>query len=421
MKTKKTWQTGAIARVRLIQTAITSTAVIALAACGGTSDDASPATFTSQASLGEALFSDVNLSLNRTQSCSTCHDPEHAFVDARVGDDGKVLATSLGDDGISLGDRNTPTAAYARLTPEFHQGSHGRFNSQQPDYMGFIGGQFLDGRETDLKGQASGPPLNPVEMGMPDKASVVARLLENSDYVESFKRLFGEDIFDDPDATYAALTSSIGEFEKTDAFAPFTSKYDKSLAGDFFYDPLSKAALGKSLFFSQQFTNCATCHQLKANGSSGETFSNYEYHNLGVPVNASVRELNGAEVDFVDNGLFDNASVNDETQKGKFKVPTLRNVAVTAPYMHNGVFRDLTTVLKFYDHYITGSPYTLNPETGASWREPEVADTVALTELQDGRSLDEDEIEAIGCFLATLTDEQYEHLIPVEWVERCGF
>lgn len=371
-----------------------------------------PPAFTTREALGESLFFDTNLSLNRSQSCATCHDPERAFVDSRVDDSGQITAVSLGDDGVSLGDRNTPTAMYAVLRPDFSQGTHQRFNSQQPDYVGFVGGHFFDGRAVTLADQAKGPPLNPIEMAMPDEASVVARLQENSDYVRSFKAIFGDAVFDDTETAYTAMADSIAAFELTERFAPFESKYDKSLRGEYTYDPGAKAALGKALFFSQQFTNCATCHQLKPNSSTDETFSNYEYHNIGVPINTAVRAANNSAPGFIDKGLLDNPDVFDAAETGKYKTPTLRNVAVTAPYMHNGVFRDLETVIKFYDHFFSNSRFPNNPETGAPWREPEVPETVATTELLDGRRLTQFEVEAMVCFLRTLTDARYEHLLP---------
>lgn len=398
------------------------TFVATLSACGGGGDSSKPPvieepipqplTFQTKVALGEALYSDTNLSLNRTQSCATCHNPERAFIDDRLDSEGKVSATSLGDDALSFGDRNTPTAAYAAFTPEFGQETHSRFNSQQPDYTGFVGGQFVDGRAADLQQQAEGPFLNAIEMGMPDEESVVLRIKENTDYIASFESLYGTTIFDDISAAYSAVADAIAEFEKTDEFAPFSSKYDKSLRGEYTYDPLSKAAQGKALYFSQQFTNCATCHQLRSNSSPQELFTNFEYHNIGVPSNTADRTLYGLDTSFVDNGLLDNEHVTDTAHKGKFRVPTLRNIAVTAPYMHNGVFKELSTVIKFYDHFLTGSEHTLNPETGLAWASPEVPETVSTTELVDGNKLDEDEIEALVCFLHTLTDERYEALIP---------
>ncbi|MBT3012293.1 MAG: c-type cytochrome [Candidatus Thiodiazotropha sp. (ex Lucina aurantia)] len=383
-----------------------------LSACGGGGggdSSTSEPVFATKDELGAALFSDVNLSGDRTQACATCHNPDRAFIDDRLDSFGDIGAVSLGDDGTSLGDRNAPTAAYAAFSPDFTEGNRDRLNSDAGHYQGFIGGQFLDGRKLDLKGQAGGPPLNPIEMNMPDKASVVARLQENEDYVESFKSLYGEEIFDDVDAAYEAMTDSIAEFEKTEFFATFDSDYDRHINGEYDEYILTKAGLGKALFFSQEFTNCATCHQLQPNSHPEETFSSYEYHNIGTPENTAIRAINNTPADFVDNGLFDNPDTTDESHRGKFKVPTLRNVAVTEPYMHNGVFRDLKTVILFYDQF-NNPDRSLNPETGAAWADPEVPDTVNHTELA-APSLTDDEVEALVCFLRSLTDARYMHLI----------
>ncbi|MCB1338692.1 MAG: methylamine utilization protein MauG, partial [Maritimibacter sp.] len=246
--------------------------------------------------LGEALFFDVNLSANRTQACATCHNPDFGFVDPRESSAGR--AVSLGDDGVSLGDRNAPSAAYARFSPAFAALDPGVWH----------GGLFLDGREADLAGQAGGPPLNPIEMGMADKPSVVARLQENPDYVAGFTALFGPDVWDDPEAAYGAMTRAIAAFEETDLFAPFTSKYDRYLRGE--VSLTNQEELGRVLFFSEQFTNCNLCHQLRASPIAGdETFSNYEYHNIGVPANAAVRALNGVEGP--DHGLLAHPGIDD--------------------------------------------------------------------------------------------------------------
>lgn len=138
-----------------------------------------------RANLGESLFFDVNLSKDRTQACSTCHAPDYAFTDPRETAAGR--AASLGDDGKSLGDRNAPAAAYASFAPAFGRNVKGRW----------AGGQFHDGREPDLEGQAGGPPLNPLEMAMPSKSAVVGRLRENPDYLSRFQKIFGKDVFAD--------------------------------------------------------------------------------------------------------------------------------------------------------------------------------------------------------------------------------
>jgi cytochrome c peroxidase len=357
---------------------------------------------TKLADLGAVLFFDVNLSRDRTQSCASCHDPAVGFIDWR--DNGVGAAASLGGDLHSLGDRNAPTISYAALTPEFHRNGEGEY----------VGGMFLDGREPDLAAQAGGPPLNPIEMAQPDKAAVVERLLENAQYRVAFRELFGADIFADVDAAYAGMTQSIAAFEEGDFFSPFDSKYDRYLRGE--YDLSREEELGMTLFFSQQFTNCNQCHQLNIlPGSERETFTNYKYHNIGVPENSMLRMLNGSDSDRVDRGLLENPQVEDPAQAGKFKVPTLRNVAITGPYMHNGVFRDLKTVIEFYNKYNSRTEAAqTNPETNEFWGEPEISDNISLTELESAPFLDERRVDALVAFLRLLTDRRYEPLLEAE-------
>lgn len=365
---------------------------------------------TTQAELGESLFNDPILSINRQQSCATCHNAQHGWADTRKDANGDVRPTSMGADGTSVGERNSPTISYAALTPEFKWASHARFNSQQPNYEGYIGGQFLDGREPDLAGQAGQPPLNPIEMQMVDKQTIVQRLQNNQYYLNAFQALYGPKVFEDVGQAYKRMTQAIAEFEKTRKVSPFDSKYDRVLRGEasFSFKELS----GKSLFFSQQFTNCATCHQGQPNGHARETFTNYEYHNIGVPTNAKLNEqLDRAGRHYKEAGLLNNPLVTEPEHLGKFRTPTLRNVAVTGPYMHNGVFKDLATVVEFYDHFLVGSNHQINPETGLKWAEPEVPDTVAERELKDGRKLKPQQVEQMVCFLRTLTDQKFEHLI----------
>lgn len=364
--------------------------------------------FESQAALGEALFNDTRLSVNGTQACATCHDPEHAFVDVRLA--GGTSAVSLGDDGVSFGDRNAPTVTYAALGRVHQVGRRERLNSQASAYEGHLGGMFFDGRAANLEAQAMGPPLNPLEMAMPSEAAVVSRIVADEDYVGSFEAHFGEDVFGDEARAFRAMAEAIAAFERSDALSSFDSRYDRFLA-DPINNPLSlKEGLGKSLFFSQTDTNCATCHQIALNSSKDEIFTSGEYHNIGVPVNVEVRRANGLGVDHVDHGLMEVSG--DAADDGKFKVPTLRNVAVTGPYMHNGVFADLRTVVLFYDHHFAASTHSTNPETGAPWAEPEVAATFNREELTQGGALEDYQVDALVCFMRTLTDARYEHLMP---------
>lgn len=345
---------------------------------------------------GEALFVDTNLSKNRTEACATCHDPAAGFSDPRETAVGR--AVSLGDDGASLGDRNAPTASYARFSPPFGRTADGKWQ----------GGQFHDGRAATLADQAKGPPLNPIEMGMPDVAAVAARLRENPRYVATLAALRPGA---DDAAAFDAMAEAIAAYEASDTFSPFDSKYDRFLRGE--AKLTDQEELGRLLFFSNQFTNCNLCHQLRGTpGAEEETFSNYQFHNIGVPANRAVRAANGAAPDPVDRGLLENPAVSDPAEAGKIKVPTLRNVAVTGPYMHNGVFADLRTVILFYNSYNTRRPERhINPETGAPFDPPEVAQNLSRTELETGPALDDQRIDALVAFLKTLTDARYEPLL----------
>lgn len=349
-------------------------------------------------SLGKTLFFDINLSQNRTQSCSSCHDPEHAFTDAR--DNDVNGAVSLGDDGFSLGDRNAPTISYAYLTPEFHLNEEGEY----------IGGLFHDGRAATMAEQAAGPLLNPLEMALADKRAVRERIQEKPNYVEVFKRLFGESVFTDAGKVYAAVSKSIAAFEKSPQFAPFDSRYDRYLRGE--YKMTTPQELGRQFFFSD-LINCNSCHLLNSSPlHRQETFTNYRYHNIGIPTNVAARMKNGVDLDHHDQGLLENPVVDDPAQSGKFKVPTLRNVSVSGPYMHNGIFKELRTVMLFYSKYLVSNETNrINPETKKPWRKAAVEHTVDLELLKQKQPLDDYHIDALMAFIETLTDRRYEHLL----------
>lgn len=344
--------------------------------------------------LGQAFFFDKSLSHNKTQSCSTCHMPAAAFADLRQNDIDKMV--SQGDDPTKFGNRNTPTAIYAKYSPDFH------FDEKIKDY---VGGQFWDGRAKHLAEQAGGPPLNPVEMGMKDKASVVKRIAENQAEKDYITKHWGEEIWQDDEKIYAIMEQALAAFQQLDLFAQFSSKYDRTLAGqDKFTE---QEALGKALFFDKEKTTCSNCHQLNDKDHREETFTNYRYFNLGVPKNEALIAHNKLGEDWVDNGLLDNPMVKgDLAQKGKFKVPTLRNVAVTAPYMHNGVFKELRTVLLFLDSH-NNPERKINPETGKPWSAAEYAPTISHSDLK-GKPLTDAEIDALEAFLKTLTDAAYD-------------
>lgn len=347
--------------------------------------------------LGQQLFFDTGLSKNQTQSCATCHQAGQAFIDNRG--EGVASAVSLGDDGHSLGDRNAPTVTYAAAIPPFHLKANGIY----------AGGLFLDGRAATLVEQAEGPPLNPIEMGMTSAAEVVARLKLNPNYVAAFKQLYGEQVFADDKLAFTATANAIAAFERTALFNPYDSKYDRELRGE--YEFTNQEELGRTLFFSQQFTNCNQCHQLESMPNrTGEVFTNFEYHNIGVPENKALRAITGVKV--LDEGLFQHPEVSDPAQRGKFRTPTLRNVAVTGPYMHNGVFKDLRTLVLFYNKFNSkAAKRQINPETGEAWGDPEIAENISMDLLTIGPALDDRRVDALVAFMKTLTDKRYEFLL----------
>ncbi|WP_312528012.1 cytochrome c peroxidase [Paracoccus sp. (in: a-proteobacteria)] len=356
--------------------------------------------------LGEALFSDPSLSRNGTQSCATCHDPDRAFTDPREGRAG--MAVSVGDDGQSHGDRNTPTLGYMAMSPDFH------FWKEKGEYKG---GQFWDGRAKDLADQAGQPMLNPVEMAMPDKATVVERLRANPDYVAGFTALYGADALSDVDAAFSYVSKALAAYQSTPEFSPFDSKFDRFLRGE------EKLSTQEEFGYAVYLTwNCRLCHQLRAQGvTERESFSNFEYRNIGIPVNHEARAASGLGADFVDLGLAGQAGVNDPAQAGKFKVPTLRNVAVTGPYMHNGVFNDLRTAVVFYNKYTTtAAKWQINPETGEPWGDPEVPENLAMKELRSGLTVSDARVDALVAFLETLTDKRYEPLLEEQRAARAA-
>lgn len=355
--------------------------------CGGDnsandalSNTTTSTTISTKEELGQSLFFDTNLSLNRTMSCATCHNPEQAFIDTR--NNGVNGSVSLGDDGVSLGDRNAPMVSYTSFTPEFNLAT-------------LTGGQFLDGRASNLTEQVKGPLLNPVEMKMPDTQSVIARVQENNNYITAIESIYGENIFDDSDSAYTAIADAIASFEQTSVFQTFDSDFDTNT--------MSEAAIrGQNLFRSRR-VNCIRCHDDRGNA----LFTNFTYENLGIPVNTAVRNLNGHALD---NGLLENPAVSSQSENGKFKVASLRNVAVTQPYMHNGVFKTLKTVVHFYN--TRDVPDAINPDTGTPWNVAEVNDTNIVRNGVGNLGLSDAEEDDIVSFLEALTDSKYKSVLP---------
>ena len=346
--------------------------------------------------LGRALFFDTALSADRTMSCATCHDPARAFTDGR--DNPVSGAASLGNDGRTLGHRNAPSLTYASLVPAFRRHEDGAYT----------GGLFHDGRAATLEDQAKQPIVSAAEMALVSPAAVRERVLANPAYVDTFERLLGPASLASPDGALDAVATAIAAYERSAEFTSFDSKYDRYLRGE---ATLTRdEELGRILFFSD-LVNCSQCHLLdRRENRAGETFTNHRYHNIGLPPNARLRQL--AANTGLDAGLGGHAGDDGRDTRGKFRVPSLRNVAVTGPYMHNGVFRELKTAIVFYNRFLLDNASSgINPETGLAWGDAEVPETVDLDLLRQGQPLSERRIAQLEAFLRTLTDRRYEPLL----------
>lgn len=361
---------------------------LSLVACGGGLADSESAEVVgvreastpTKLSVGKRIFFDTALSEPAGQSCASCHDPNHGFADPRPG------PTSAGAVSGRFGSRNAPTIAYASFIPKL---------TAAGDESGYAGGLFWDGRSPDLTAQAEGPMLNPLEMNNADRAAVV-RKLKAAPYAAQFKKVFGSKIFDDVDTAFDAMTAAIAEYETSGIPNRFTSKYDAYLAG---WVTLSRSEQrGLALFEDTTKGACSSCHldKLAASGAS-PLFTDHGYDNLGIPKNPAnpfyklPAELNPAGEAYLDRGLA--ASIINPRQVGRFKAPTLRNIALTAPYGHNGYFPDLLSIVHFYN----------TRDVPMAWPAPEV--TFGMNTVQMGHLglSHQDELDLVA-FMKTLTD-----------------
>ena len=332
-----------------------------------------------KALVGKLAFFDTGLSSPPGQSCASCHSPDTGYAEPHA-----QLPVSQGADPTMVGNRNSPSAAYVAFSPSFH------FDEAEGVY---VGGVFWDGRADDLVAQAQGPFLANLEMAMADEAAVIAAV-KGSDYAELFEIVFGEGALDDVPTAYVQLAEAIAAYESTDEVNRFTSKYDYFLAGE--ATLTAQEGRGLDLFEAEDKGNCAACHPSEPIGAAPPLFTDFTYDNLGVPKNPDNPfydlpvSLNPDGQDFVDLGL--GGFLEDSAEDGKFKVPTLRNIGLTAPYMHNGVFSSLDDVVDFY-----------NTRDVGTWDPPEVPANVNDEELGD-LGLTADEVEDIVAFLMTLSD-----------------
>lgn len=336
-----------------------------------------------EVSLGKLIFEDKTLSQPVGQSCASCHVPSQA--DAQQG-----LIVSPGATSTLFGNRNAPSITYSMFTTPWY------FNTEDETW---IGGFFWDGRAKTMHEQAKGPFLNPLEMGNGSAHQVVSKI-QSTTYQKMFETVYGKDIWNTPEEAFNAVATALVAYQKSESFAPrFTSKYDAYLQNK--TTLTDQEMRGLKLFEAEDKGNCAACHPSQI-GEKGELplFTDFSYDNLGVPKQthlpfyAMSKKVNPAGKNYVDVGLADNPNIKDpQAQLGKFKVPTLRNIAKTAPYMHNGVFLTLKESVEFYN----------TRDVDKKWAKAEVSTNVNKDELGNLK-LTNDEIDDLVSFLQTLDD-----------------
>jgi cytochrome c peroxidase len=371
--------------------------------------------------LGARLFADESLSLNGNQSCQTCHEASEGFAAPLVGVTtlGSVVQGSVAG---QFGDRKPPSAAFATMSPIFVAGGNNA-----------TGGNFWDGRATgEILGnpamdQALGPFLNPREQAMPDEACVIWRLAQDGGYVSSFASLWDVDLstIDFPGdvasvcgtfteepgplvslsaadretvhAQYQNVARAIAAFE--DSFNTFDSSFDLGQL-------TATEAAGEKLFGSKG--KCQQCHD---NKGATPLYTDFRFHNLGVPLNPANPVHNRTSGTF-DPGL--GGVTEDPAHLGKFKTPTARNVALgeNRTYMHNGALVSLRHVVQFYntrdilpvctDEAVLNDPEQWGPDGAGCWPPPEYPENLD-TRNMGNLGLTSAEVDAIVAFMEALT------------------
>lgn len=291
------------------------------------------------ADLGRHLFYDPVLSRDSTVSCASCHKQEYAFSDA-----GNQLSRGFQN---QLTQRNTP----------------GLFN------LAWYPAMFWDGRAVSIESQVFVPVSAHNEMNL-DWPTAEKRIQRSTMYQKKFSAVFGSTPIDSTLIAYA-----IAQFERT--LLSFDSKFDRVVLGKEKLTPLELR--GFEIMNDQSMANCMQCHSTDANGLA----TNRRFANNGLQIASTIEE-------FADAGL---GKVTGKAEDyGKFKVPSLRNIALTAPYMHDGRFETLEEVVDFYSEGVHKNITT---------------DSKMIHAASGGVNLTEEDKEALISFLHTLTDSTF--------------
>lgn len=303
---------------------------------------------TLSAQTGAKLFFDTSLSASGKQSCASCHDPNNAYSPSN-----SLAVQPGGADLKSHGTRAAPSLRYKEYTPIYSDQFE---NPDQISPPGPGGGYAWDGRADTLADQARIPLLAANEMANASPEDVVKKI-ESGANAELFKKAFGQDIFKDSNKAFAMALAALQAFQIEDnSFHPYSSKFDRYRNNKIGGALTDQEFRGLRLFMDPKRGNCMGCHLLgPGNNGSQDMLTDYSFEAIGVPRNMEIAA--NADPAYYDLGLCGPARTDHVPAKpgvknaycGMFKTPTLRNIATRHVFMHNGYFKSLRDVLKFYN------------------------------------------------------------------------